>query len=168
MLLSVLFAVAPALSESKSSQEGLDATENSRLSKFNSRDFIIDLGKNRSIREIGNGGTQASLNVKSMPALKGHNIAMNLIRLDACGINLPHTHPRATEALYGVKASNVTVGYIPENFGKIIINHLSTGQATFFPQGYIHFQFNNNCKPAVLLASFNHDGIVSICNQSPY
>ena len=44
---------------------------------------------------------------------------------EPCGMNVPHTHPRATEILY---AANGT-----ENGARLVLNTLGPGQATVFP-----------------------------------
>ncbi len=70
---------------------------------------------------------------------------------------MPHIHPRAAEEIYVVSGQNVSMGFIEENGGEVRQNFLNQGQATFFPQGSIHFQFNDNCQPATLLASLNNE-----------
>ncbi|KAJ2990746.1 hypothetical protein HDV02_004176, partial [Globomyces sp. JEL0801] len=81
--------------------------------------------------------------------------------------NRPHIHPRGTEAAYIVKGKNITMGFAPENGGKVVINNAGAGFASFFPQGYIHFQANNDCEPALLVAGLNHDdpGTITVVTQ---
>jgi hypothetical protein len=75
-----------------------------------------------------------------MPVLQGEGVAFTLFKLDPCSINLPHTHPRATELLFVnfyksikklksfflflnmISAENLQVGFTEENGGRVIIN----------------------------------------------
>jgi hypothetical protein len=71
-------------------------------------------------------------------------------------------HPRATEFLTVVGGS-ISFGYVLEN-GLVdppnspeIAGTLTTFEGTVFPQGSIHFQFNNNCDNATFVASLNSE-----------
>lgn len=83
--------------------------------------------------------------------------------MEPCGINTPHVHPRATEFLTLVKGGEFQFGYVLENnlvaSGKNpeIAGSLQKFEGTVFPQGSIHFQFNNNCEKAVFVPSLNSD-----------
>lgn len=46
-----------------------------------------------------NGGTVQLAAVTSFPALLGTNVAMALGFVNPCGLNVPHSHPRANEFL---------------------------------------------------------------------
>lgn len=72
------------------------------------------------------------------------DIAMVVGFLGPCGLNTPHTHPRATEFLYLVNGS-LTSGMITETGSRFITNTLQAGQAMVLPKGSIHFQQNNDC-----------------------
>lgn len=79
-------------------------------------------------------------------------------------MNSPHTHPRATEWLTVVDGE-VQAGFMLENgflanpaTGALttqISSNLTAFQATIFPMGSIHFQFNPTCKPATFIATLN-------------
>ena len=49
----------------------------------------------------------------------------------------------------------------------MILNNLTKGQATFFPQGLVHFEQNLGCTPAVFLSSFGSEdpGVLQIANR---
>jgi oxalate decarboxylase/phosphoglucose isomerase-like protein (cupin superfamily) len=64
--------------------------------------------------------------------------------LEPCGMNTPHTHPRATEIQYNVNGT-IRTGMITENGGRFIMTDLQPGGMTIFPQGSIHFQINEGC-----------------------
>ncbi|KAJ3195974.1 hypothetical protein HK101_010480 [Irineochytrium annulatum] len=131
---------------------------------FNSADYVVDLLNNPTSVEQGKGGKLSRMNVGSLPALAKQGIAMTLIQLEPCGINEPHTHPRASEAIYVISGDDVQIGFIEENGAKVILNELHTGQSTFIPQGAIHFEINMSCKPAVAIAANNNEdpGTLSI------
>ena len=83
-----------------------------------------------------------SSNVDTFPALKGEGIANTLFSLNPCAINTPHVHPRATE-LFFVLSGKFKTFFTEENGGRTIVNEVSTGQVTFFPQGLIHGEVKN-------------------------
>lgn len=118
------------------------------------------------------GGTVALATVDVFPALVGTNVAMAIGFINACGLNVPHSHPRANEILTVVQgelqagmiiesteggAGNVPgtdpaslVGPLPE-----VNITLTPYIGTIFPQGTVHFQFNPTCRPAVFAAAFD-------------
>jgi hypothetical protein len=69
-------------------------------------------------------------------------------------LNTPHTHPRSAEFNYVTHGSLVT-GMIPENGANFVFNEVGTNQATLFPQGSIHFEFNDHCEPVTFVAFFS-------------
>ena len=83
--------------------------------------------------------------------------------LGPCGINLPHTHPRATEINYSVDGDFI-VGFYQENGGEFIMNEIHKNQVAVFPKGAIHFEQNLNCVPATFVAAFNSEdpGVLTI------
>ena len=83
-----------------------------------------------------------------------------------CGINLPHTHPRATEINF-IVSGRLEAGFFQENGARFITNVLTTGQATVFPQGAIHFEQNLNCEAAMFVAAFNSQdpGVQTVANS---
>ena len=63
---------------------------------FNPEDFAFTLGGPEPEAPV-NGFQLRGVNLNNLPALEGQGISMALVNLDACTINLPHIHPRATE-----------------------------------------------------------------------
>lgn len=110
-----------------------------------------------------NGGATKAANIETFPILTGLGISTTLGFLEPCGINTPHVHPRATEFLTLVDGSNLKFGYVLENglvgAGKNpeIAGVLEKFEGTVFPQGSIHFQFNENCEKATFVASLNSE-----------
>ena len=153
--------------------------------KFKAKDFVYDFNTAKPLNGSG-GGTLKPLFVSQMPALQGEGVAFTLFKLDPCSINLPHTHPRATELLFVIfyksikklksfylkliSAENLQVGFTEENGGREIINTIKTGQATLYDSFscyMIHFQQNLGCKPAEFIVAFNNEdpGVISIAKQ---
>ncbi|KAG5185187.1 cupin-like protein [Tribonema minus] len=105
----------------------------------------------------GEGGSVQALGAAQLPSLTGEKVAM------PCGINLPHVHPRATEILFVVDAApeGVLMAFVEENVAmqgpRAITNTVTTGQATFFPQGLVHMQVNMGCTPATMIAALGSD-----------
>ncbi|KAL6707801.1 hypothetical protein ACN47E_003701 [Coniothyrium glycines] len=109
------------------------------------------------------GGATKSANVETFPILYDLGISTTVGFLEPCGINTPHVHPRATEFLTLVQGTNLKFGYVLEN-GLVgagqnpeVAGALSTFEGTVFPQGSIHFQFNDNCDKATFVAALNSE-----------
>ena len=90
---------------------------------------------------------------------------MTIGYLNPCGINLPHTHPRATEINFSVDG-HFQIGFFQENGATFIMNELYKNQVAVFPKGAIHFEQNLNCEPATFVAAFNNEdpGVLTIAN----
>jgi hypothetical protein len=107
------------------------------------------------------GGALRAANIETFPILTGLGISTTMGFLNACGINTPHVHPRATEFLTVVDGT-VDFGYILEN-GFVtkgspeIAGTLGKFEGTVFPMGSIHYQFNPECKPATFVAALNSE-----------
>lgn len=109
------------------------------------------------------GGAAKAANIETFPILTGLGISTTLGFLEPCGINTPHVHPRATEFLTLVEGANLKFGYVLEN-GLVkagqnpeIAGTLNKFEGTVFPQGSIHFQFNDNCDKATFVAALNSE-----------
>ncbi|KAF7334307.1 RmlC-like cupin [Mycena sanguinolenta] len=105
-------------------------------------------------------------NSASFPAVIGTRSAMAIGVLDACSMNTPHTHPRATEMQYSVNGT-IRTGMITENGGRFIMTELPPGSMTIFPKGSVHFQVNDGCDPLLFVSSFNSEdpGVLSIAQR---
>ena len=128
--------------------------------------FVFDFLTSPLGTTQGNGGIQVNANSQTFPAVIGHGVAMTVGFLRPCGINLPHTHPRATEFNIVVRGT-LAAGLFQENEARFITNVLKTGQATIFPQGAIHFEQNIGCEPAIFIAGFNNEdpGVSTVANN---
>jgi hypothetical protein len=86
---------------------------------------------------------------------------MTVLFLEPCGINTPHIHPRAAEFLILVQGSNLRFGSVLENGlvdagqNQEIAGTLNRLEATVFAQGSMHWQFNDACEQAVVVAALN-------------
>ncbi|KAF1916354.1 RmlC-like cupin domain-containing protein [Ampelomyces quisqualis] len=109
------------------------------------------------------GGVTVSANIESFPILTGLGISTTLGFMEPCGINTPHVHPRATEFLTLVEGENLRFGYVLENAlvaagqNPEVAGTMNKFEGTVFPQGSIHFQFNDNCDKAVFVAALNSE-----------
>lgn len=79
----------------------------------------------------GDGGRILVANEANFPFLVGEGIAGAVAFIEPCGMNSPHTHPRATEFLTVVEGQ-LEVGFVMENglFGKIQ-DRFTVGRETF-------------------------------------
>ncbi|PGH19557.1 hypothetical protein AJ80_03893 [Polytolypa hystricis UAMH7299] len=103
------------------------------------------------------GGGVVVANGETFPAVTGTGISGGVVFLPPCGMNGAHTHPRASEFAI---ASNATVktGYVMENgAAKFIDLTLNPLEGVVFPQGSIHFQFNDNCDPTMLFVGLSSE-----------
>lgn len=102
-----------------------------------------------------------------MPALIGEGVSMTLGFIGPCGINTPHTHPRASEFNYVVNGS-FTTGMFQENGARVVLGNVSAGKVSLFPRGSIHFEANVDCTPSFFIAAFGDEdpGVLQIA-QGP-
>ncbi|KAI0349412.1 RmlC-like cupin [Trametes cingulata] len=114
----------------------------------------------------GAGGSAVGATVANFPALVNNAMAMTIGFLGPCGMNTPHTHPRATEMLYVVNGT-LSSGMIAENGARFVFNTLEAGSAMIFPKGSIHFQQNEGCEPMMFVAALNNEdpGVESIAQR---
>ncbi|CAF1424338.1 unnamed protein product [Adineta steineri] len=136
------------------------------LSKTNPSDFIFDFDKAVTGVSTGTGGRTVAATAANFPGLINHGIAMTIGFLGPCGINLPHTHPRATEINFSVDG-DFQVGFFQENSASFVMNEIHKNQVAVFPKGAIHFEQNLNCTPATFVAAFNSEdpGVLTIGNS---
>ena len=116
----------------------------------------------------GLGGQGNLADRKTFPALISLGVAMSAGFLQPCGMNTPHLHNRATEFLTVVQGGNVHTGFVLENgFATQMSTTLDQFQGAILPQGSIHFEFNDNCEPAVFMAAFSHEdpGLSSVAQN---
>lgn len=86
--------------------------------------------------------------------------------LGPCGLNTPHTHPRATELNYVVNGT-LRTGFLMENGARFVFNDAHAGTVSVFPAGAIHFEQNNGCDPVMFVAHFNHEdaGVTALAQR---
>lgn len=73
-------------------------------------------------------------------------------------MNTPHTHNRATELLTIVQGNNVHTSFVQESgLTTPITTTLNLYQGAILPMGSIHYEFNDNCEPAVFVAAFSNE-----------
>jgi oxalate decarboxylase/phosphoglucose isomerase-like protein (cupin superfamily) len=143
----------------------LTAQQTRRL--FTAEDFVYDFEEPEE-EIVGGGGRIRPASIAEFPALLNQGVAYTLFEIQPCGINTPHSHPRATELIYIINGSNFTTAHVEENGGGLIINPgLRAGMSTFFPQGLIHYQQNFGCDTVAFISALNSEdpGVVQIANQ---
>src|ERR1700731_2574926 len=74
------------------------ASEEDRIDLLSDSDFVFDfLNPPAGSVASGNDGRIIAAKRKTFPALFGNDLAMSIGILGPCGLNTPHTHPRAAE-----------------------------------------------------------------------
>ncbi|CAL5355176.1 unnamed protein product [Camellia sinensis] len=112
------------------------------------------------------GSTVTPVNVMQIPGLNTLGISLARIDFAPYGLNPPHTHPRGTEILV-VLEGTLYVGFVtsnPEN--RLFTKVLCPGDVFVFPEGLIHFQFNEGKTNAVAISglSSQNPGVITIAN----
>jgi oxalate decarboxylase/phosphoglucose isomerase-like protein (cupin superfamily) len=102
----------------------------------------------------GAGGRTVAATSENFPAIVGNGVSMTIGFLGPCGMNSPHTHPRATEINFSVNTT-LRGGVLIENGARFAEIDIAPGSATVFPQGAIHFEMNPSCEEAMFVAGFN-------------
>ncbi|TVY25946.1 Spherulin-1A [Lachnellula hyalina] len=128
------------------------------------------------------GGEIVLASVDKFPALIGTHVSAAIGFVDACGLNVPHSHPRANEFLTVVQGQligGLVLESVPDLTGRVnssvpnptvpepvVMANLTQYTGMLFPQGEVHFQFNPTCEPAVFAAAFDNEdaGRVQIAN----
>lgn len=106
----------------------------------------------------GAGGQGDLANSKTFPALIKLGVTASAGFMNPCGMNKPHIHPRATEFLILAIGANVKTGFLLENgLQTQMSTTLSQYQGAILSQGSIHYEFNDNCEPAVFIAAFSNE-----------
>ncbi|KAJ6550070.1 RmlC-like cupin domain-containing protein [Mycena capillaripes] len=103
------------------------------------------------------GGSILLATVDNFPILTELGISGAISLVEPCGLNIPHSHPRANE-MFTVIDGILDTGLVQENgFNTEIETQLGKYQATVFPMGSIHYQQNPTCSPAVFVAALNNE-----------
>ncbi|EPS68344.1 hypothetical protein M569_06425 [Genlisea aurea] len=115
------------------------------------------------------GSTVTHIFASQIPGLNTLGVGTARIDFAPYGLNPPHVHPRASEALL-VLEGNLYAGFLvasdPEN--KLFARILSPGDVFVFPQGLVHFQLNvGNDTTAVALAFLGsqNPGVVTVADS---
>jgi len=141
-------------------------TQVGRFALLQDTDFVFNFGAGVGTGK-GAGGSVTTANAANFPAVIGNGMAMAVGVMEPCGMNTPHTHPRATEFLFVINGTQLEVGFIEENGGRYVSNIMTPGQGTVFPKGSIHFQANLGCEPLTFVAGLNNidPGVISVAQR---
>jgi len=108
--------------------------------------------------KAGPGGQVDLANRANFPILTDLGLSAAVLFFNACGLNTPHIHPRASEFFTVATSGRIETGFVLEN---MLIDEFNTTltqfQGTVFPQGSIHFQQNLECYPQVGIAGLNSE-----------
>ncbi|EPS69455.1 hypothetical protein M569_05310, partial [Genlisea aurea] len=118
------------------------------------------------------GSAVTTVFVDELSGLNTLGVALARIDFAPGGVNPPHEHPRASEALY-VAEGELYAGFILSNpreadrKHRLVAKTLRRGDVFLFPRGLIHFQLNVGGTRAVAFASFGsqNPGVVTVANS---
>ncbi|GLJ36554.1 hypothetical protein SUGI_0734750 [Cryptomeria japonica] len=102
------------------------------------------------------GGIRAAASVDNFPAMQSQGLTYVWFKLVPCGVNLPHTHPRASEMLALISGGPLQVGLV-DTQGNVFIDIMYPGDVTIFPRGTLHFQLNLGKEEAHFIATLNSE-----------
>ncbi|KAA8496720.1 Spherulin-1A [Porphyridium purpureum] len=120
---------------------------------FEAADFVYDFNT-AEVTSTGTGGTIRPATVVQFPVVKNFDLSFSLFTLDPGGVNLPHFHPRASEALFLIRG-NIRACFSEENDGRVFCNDMKPGQATIFPMANIHYQQNIGSEEVLFMSILN-------------
>ncbi|KAI0069277.1 RmlC-like cupin [Artomyces pyxidatus] len=152
---SVVNAQAPSVAELVGSLR-LAPTVVDRLNLLQDSDLLFNFLEPPSGVTTGSGGHTVAATSGNFPGVVGNGVSMTIGFLGPCGMNTPHTHPRATEINFSLNTT-LRGGVLVENGARFIDVEIAPGSATVFPQGAIHFEMNPSCEPAMFVAGFNNE-----------
>ncbi|KAJ7300884.1 RmlC-like cupin [Mycena albidolilacea] len=169
VVLSIALCSTPVLStplSDKVAELRLDPTAVDRLNSLTDQQFVFDFFSPPAGVVTGAAGHTVAATSGTFPAVVGNGVAMTVGFLGPCGINTPHTHPRATEINLSVNGT-LRTGLLTENGARFVMNDLPPGSMTIFPQGAVHFEMNDGCEPAMFVAAFNGEdpGVSSLAQR---
>ncbi|KAJ6519030.1 RmlC-like cupin domain-containing protein [Mycena sanguinolenta] len=170
VVLSTVLRSMPVVStplSDKVAELRLDPTAVDRVNSLSSDDqFVFDFLNPPAGVVTGAAGHTVTATSGTFPAVVGNGVAMTVGFFGPCGINTPHTHPRATEINFSVNGT-LRAGLLTENGARFVMNELPPGSMMVFPQGAVHFEMNDGCEPAMFVAAFNSEdpGVLSVAQR---
>jgi len=160
LLLSVFLALSQADDDQLKPQQRI-------LYEFQQPDFVYPLLE-KTPSSVGKGGKIYKANLEQWRTLGAQrdqqSTALTVIKIDACGMVPLHYHVRASEMSYLAKGNNVLVGFIEEDYNRMVLNIMNEGDATLFEEGLIHFIANEGCEAVEMVSGYgNKDpGVVTV------
>jgi oxalate decarboxylase/phosphoglucose isomerase-like protein (cupin superfamily) len=143
-------------------------TEVDRFRLLSDDQFLFDFNNPNTTVGVTNGagGRTVAATSANFPAIVGQGVSMTIGFLGPCGMNSPHTHPRATEINFSVNTT-LRGGVLIENGARFAEIDIAPGSATVFPQGAIHFEMNPSCEEAMFVAGFNGEdpGVAQVAQR---
>ncbi|XP_068657363.1 germin-like protein subfamily T member 2 [Aristolochia californica] len=115
--------------------------------------FFTGLAKQANTSANPFGANVTSANVLSFPGLNTLGLSMNRVDYAPGGLNIPHSHPRATELVL-VLQGRLFVGFVSTGnllFSKVV----RPGEIFVIPKGLVHFQYNVGKGKALAITVFN-------------
>lgn len=117
-------------------------------------DFKSSLLNKAGNTNNANSATVTAANVNNFAGLNTLGISMARIDFAKGGINVPHTHPRATEILF-LAEGTLYVGFVSTTNNTLFATTLNKGDVFVFPKGLVHFQLNIGNYPAMAIAALS-------------
>ncbi|ORY09153.1 hypothetical protein BCR34DRAFT_487739, partial [Clohesyomyces aquaticus] len=105
----------------------------------------------------GLGGQGYLAHAGNYPVLMGTGLSVAIGYLNPYGLDSIHVHNRATEMVTLVSGVSLKTGFVLEDgFDLPVYVEIGLYQGTIRPMGSLHWEFNDNCEPAVFVASLSN------------
>lgn len=127
-------------------------------------DFTLDFPAQEGKPAVGKGGSNLLVDINNKPSLYDSNsMSQSMFNLLPCGLNVPHSHPRAGKVMHVLKGQ-VNVGFVEENGGRAIGRNLTVGQSYIIPAGLAMWIHNLACEPAQYIDTWQNSdaGILNL------
>lgn len=98
-------------------------------------------------------GTEALTNAANFPNLRDTMMSHGTFELSPCGLQTPHWH-NADEITYMTRGQGVAA--LSMDNGTLVMFRFQTGDAMVFPQGTLHWIFNDGEEDARFFSSYNN------------
>ena len=136
----------------------LARTQTQRMDILNNdKDFVFDFfDPSVNVTSRGRGGKTITADRENFPGIFGNGMSMTVGIIGPCGLNTPHSHPRATELTYAINGT-FDIGFIAENGARVVANTVSPGQMAVIPKGATHWIANLGCSSVSFVSSYNDE-----------
>ncbi|KAJ7559466.1 hypothetical protein O6H91_04G086100 [Diphasiastrum complanatum] len=101
------------------------------------------------------GGVRAIVEPKHLGVQSHQGVSIARYLIEPCGMDPPHTHPRATELITLLAGGPLLVGFVDSSIGQLRSSFLQANDVAMLPRGLMHFMQNIGNTTASIFSVFN-------------